>query len=450
MKVTSPKVELAVLRGMTHKDRKISGTLLGAVGVEHFSSPESIEIFHAITRNMKELGGSPSYRVMIDDPELSDEAREHFRESIAAVQSVADARKAAGTLNKYRQKRGLFNVGALIAERLKSSKLDLEKAMHDAAMALAATRSRKSETDSFVNFGKNSTAMRYVNAVLDDDISESIIPTGVKAFDDESMGLARGALFTIGANSGGGKSVAASALAVNMASMGYKVVLVPLEMSKKEMTARIMANVCNFDLTKLLGQKFASNDEKEKIRRKFKRWNKRVKNIGGQYTIFKPEEDLSIEEIYASLSAYHADVVIIDYIGLLKGVDGDDQVRALGQVARYAKINAENMNRVNVLCCQLNDDGKIKYSRAIAEHSANCWIWKATEESKADGGVTRVEQLKSRNSRGFPFLMRIAYNTMRIYDVDMDDDDAKTVQEQQPESSGKKKRKTLPNLAADI
>lgn len=446
LKIVSPKVELAVLRGMTHKDRKISGTLMGAVSAEHFHSPESVEIYQALTRSMKELGQVPSFRVLINDPELSEEARDHFRDSSAVVQTIADAKKAAATLNKYRQKRGLFNLTAMIAERLKAAKIDLDKTQHDASTALAAIRSRKSGDDSFVHFGKNSSAMKLVNSVLDDDIGESIIPTGVKAFDDESMGMARGALFTIGANSGGGKSVVASALAVNMASMGYKVVLVPLEMSKKEMTARIMANVCNVDLTKLLGQKFVG-DEKEKIRRKFKRWSKRTKEIGGQYTIFKPDEDLTIEEIYASLSAFHADVVIIDYIGLLKGVDGDDQVRALGQVARYAKINAENTNRVNVLCCQLNDDGKIKYSRAIAEHSANCWIWKATEDSKAEGGVTKVEQLKSRNSRGFPFLMRIAYNTMRVYDVDVDDDDAKDAHE---EVSGKKKRKALPNLAADV
>lgn len=440
-KIVSTKSELAVLRGMTHKNKAIAGTLMGAIDSEHFYSPEAVELYEAIHRNMKELGESPSYRVLIEDPDISESARDYFRDSIPAIQTIPDAKRAAKTLNKYRQKRQLFNLTAMLADRLKQTgKLDIEKTLNETATQLTKIRARKNNDQAFTHFGKGSNSLKIVNSILDDDISEDTIPTGIKAFDNESRGFARGALVTIGANSGGGKSVTASALAVNMASMGYKVVLVPLEMSRKEMTARIMANVCNTDLDKILGQTYVEG-EKEKVRKRFKRWSKKTAALGGQYTIYKPDEDQTIEEIYAALSAHHADVTIVDYIGLLKGVDGDDQVRALGQVARYSKINAENTNRVNILCCQLTDDGKIKYSRAISEHSAYCWIWQATEETK-ETGITKVNQLKSRNSRGFPFLIRIVYARMQIHDVDVDDGS--------DSSSLAPTSKALPNLAADI
>ena len=439
-KIVSVKAELAVLRGMTSKDKKIAGTLITGVDENYFFSPESLEIYRAIMRTMGVEGQSPTYRLMLEDPDLSDEAREHFRDSVATVQTIADASKAVRILNRYRQKRGLYNLVAFVSEQLKSSRIDIDLTLHRTATALNVVRSKKSTDDSFVHFGKNNSSMKLVNSILDDDNSEDIIPTGIDAFDDVSGGLARGALFTIGANSGGGKSVMASQLAVNMASKGYKVLLVPLEMSKREMTCRIIANVTKTDLTKIIRQQLATG-EKELVRKRFKRWLRKVKTKGGRYTVFKPQEDMTIEEIMAATNAYDCDVRIIDYISLLKGVDGDDQVRALGQVARYAKIHAEINHCVNILLCQLNDEGKIKYSRAISEHSANCWIWNATKETK-ETGVTKVEQPKSRNSLSFPFLIRIDYATMSIHKVDVGE-------ESESLGSVKENKKRLPNLASD-
>lgn len=441
-KIVSIKSELAVLRGMCHRDKKIAGTLISAIDDSYFYSPESVEIYSAIVRNMGELGTPPSYRLLIEDPEISDEAREHFRDSTPTIQTVKEAAKATRILNRYRQKRGLFNLAAYVGEQLKSSRIDIDNTLHRAGTALNVIRSKKSSDDSFIHFGKNNSSLKIVNSILDDDNSEDTIPTGIEAFDTVSGGIARGALFTIGANSGGGKSVMASALAVNMANRGYKVLLVPLEMSKREMTARIMANVTKTDLSDILLQRLATG-EKELVRKRFKRWVTKVKEKGGRYTIFKPEEDMTIEEIMASINAYDCDVVIIDYISLLKGVDGEDQVRALGQVARYAKINAENNHRANILLCQLNDEGKIKYSRAISEHSANCWVWKATAETK-ETGITKIEQIKSRNSLAFPFLVKIDYAKMRILRVDMEDNNDSLA------SVSKAKTAKLPNLASDV
>lgn len=453
VKVVSPKAELAVLRGMCSRDKKIAGTLIANVDENYFYSPESLEIYHAIIRNMGVEGRSPSYRLMIEDPDISTEARDHFRDSVASIQTVSDANKATKILNRYRQKRGLFNLAAFVGDQLKSSKIDIDLVLHKTATALNVVRSKKSTDESFIHFGKNNSSMGLVNSILDDDNSEDTIPTGIEAFDEVSGGLARGALFTIGANSGGGKSVMASALAKNMAQRGYKVVLVPLEMSKREMTCRIMANVTNTDLTDIIQQRLATG-EKELVRKRFKRWLKKVKEKGGRYTIFKPDEDMTIEEVMASVNAYDCDVVIIDYISLLKGVDGDDQVRALGQVARYAKINAENNHRVNILLCQVNDEGKIKYARAISEHSANCWIWMANKETK-ETGITKIEQPKSRNSLSFPFLVKILYAKMQIKKVDLDDNDAlSSIEEKEGREKegkkGSKKSKSLPNLASDV
>jgi hypothetical protein len=192
-------------------------------------------------------------------------------------------------------------------------------------------------------------------------------------------------------------------------------------MSKVEMTSRIIANLAELDVTRILQRRLATG-EKEKAYEKYSRWVKRVKARGGRLTVFKPQEDMDIEEVFASVGSYDADVVIVDYISLLKGADSDDAWQKLGAMARVAKINAEATNRVNVLLCQVSDEGKIRYARAISEHSTNSWVWVAAkEEREKEIGRIRIEQPKARNSRSFPFEVGINWGHMKIVEVDSSD-----------------------------
>jgi hypothetical protein len=204
-KLVSPRAELAVLRGMTSKDRKIAGTLISSIDDTYFYSPESVELYYAIKKQMAESGEAPTYRLLLEDPDLSDEAREHFKNSKPTVESVQDAKKAARILNGLRQRRGLFNIAAHINNEFKKPRVDIESLLDRTSTGLNIVRSRKSTQDSFVHFGKNNNSLDIVKSILWEDNSDNLIPTGIKAFDDVSGGLARGSMVTIGANSGGGK-----------------------------------------------------------------------------------------------------------------------------------------------------------------------------------------------------------------------------------------------------
>ena len=104
--------------------------------------------------------------------------------------------------------------------------------------------------------------------------------------------------------------------------------------------------------------------EKAKVKKKWKAFEKECKRLGGRFTIWDPEEDLSMEDVLNIAKPYNDDVVIIDYIGLLSGVDGDDAWQALGRVARYAKIWAKTNKKVVILAAQLSDDGQIILARS--------------------------------------------------------------------------------------
>ena len=456
MKTVSVKAELAALRGMCNRDPKIAGTLIQGINKSYFNIPESIELFESIHKYMADNGSPPTYRLLLEDPDLSKEARQYMRESVQTITDVKAAKKSIQVLDVYRKRRGLADIVDRIVAETGKAKFDVDTLLHKISENISHMNAKRSSDDAFVHFGKNDSSEKLINSILYDDNSEQIIPTGFKQFDRESGGFARGALVTIGANSGGGKSATASQMAINMASMGYKVLLVPLEMSKWEMTARIMANVTKTPLTNILTGRLATS-EKDEVRHKMRKWRKKVKAKGGRYTIYKPETDMTIEEIMAAISAVQCDVVIIDYISLLKGTDDENQWLKLGSAARYAKINAENMNRVNILLCQVDDAGKIRYAGAIKEHSANSWIWVTTKETK-ELGINIIEQIKSRNSKPFPFRVKTNLDIMRIKDAPMDDSlgsdpEAGGLGEIHDNEDGskkkKKKKKELKNLVVE-
>jgi hypothetical protein len=170
-------------------------------------------------------------------------------------------------------------------------------------------------------------------------------------------------------------------------------------------------------VTKVLQKRLAAG-EKELAETKYRRWSLKVKKAGGRLTVWKPKEDVTIEDTFAAVASLDADVVIVDYISLLAGTEGDDAWQQLGAIARLAKINAEATNRVNVLLCQVTEDGKIRYARAISEHSTNSWIWNTSKEERDKPvGRIKIEQPKCRNSKAYAFEVGFAWAHMDVVPV---------------------------------
>jgi len=416
-KIVSPRAELAVLRAMTHKNKRIAGLILSSVDETYFDGSEATELFEAIKRYRTTTGESPTYRLMLEDPDLSEEARDYFRNSEATVQSVEEAQKAVSILGKYRKSRGLYEIAVAIDQAMKSN-FNAEKTMEDVTKRLTALRNQRANKEEIVHFGKNNSSMELVKDLLYNDEVDDTIPTGIEPFDKESGGLMRGSLVTLGASSGGGKSLMATQLAINMATAGYKVLLLPLEMTKVEMTARLIANVAKMDVTRILQKKLATG-ERDLAFKRYRIWAKKVARHGGRITVYKPEAGVTVDEALAAASTYDADVRIIDYIGLLNGIDGDDQWQKLGAAARVAKLNADATKTVNILLCQVSEDGKIRYARAISEHSNNSWIWVVgKEEREKEVGRIQIDQPKARNSRAFRFEQGFNWGQMKVVSVE--------------------------------
>lgn len=415
-KLFNTPTEAIALRSLCSRDRHVSGTLLSRLDSTYFHLEEAQEAFAHIATYFGKKGEAPAFKLVCEDLGLSEDAREFLRSAEAAAKNVDQASQLVNSLNTYRQTRIFYKLAKTLIRNLEDTKIDPGKLVELIGNALSKAQLRKAEDAVIVNIGRDSNIREILAEILYEEENDDCIPTGFKTFDSVNGGFFRGSLVTIGGNSGGGKSIVANQLNTNQASLGYKTTLVPLEMSAKEMVSRTASGVSGMSSIDIFLKRLASG-EKDLVWKRMMRADKRIAAAGGRYSIFKPKEDLSIEELMAALHSLVSDVIYIDYISLLKGADGEDQWRKLGQIARFGKIYAESHNKVVVLLAQVNDEGKLRYSQAVKEHSSLSMVFVATKETK-EKGYLNVELQKSRNQVDRPFTLRIEYAKMQVRDLE--------------------------------
>lgn len=372
MKLVSTRTELALVRAGAHPDPSVSGTVLSGIDESYFYNDFTQEMYNRIQELVRERGEVPSWRNLLADPEISEETRDKLSKTeIPRLKTRAEALSSIRILNKYRQLRGLYELSSSINTQLKKEKVAVHEVLDSVTNDLGKLRQVRSDDAIIVKFGKGNNSTALVKSLINKEEESDFIPTGFSEFDDKNGGFGFGNLIVLGGSSGAGKSTLAAQLGINWSSMGEHVVMVPLEMTEREMTARVMANAAGLDVRKILHQKLTDN-EKELYLKSYSKFVRTRKKEGGTLSFFKPKSDMTIEEILACTYTMGPRIVIVDYISLLKGVDGDDAWQKLGAVARYCKIYAEVHHIIVVMLCQVSEEGKIRYAQAIKEHANYC------------------------------------------------------------------------------
>lgn len=211
-------------------------------------------------------------------------------------------------------------------------------------------------------------------------------------------------------------STMVSALAEKMAMFGAHVGIVPLEMNTEEMVMRDMARASGVDMTDLIApKKKMSPKARKKAYRAYKERTIAMDKRGGSVKIIEPGGDVDIQTLLHEARVFDFDVIMIDYVGLLKGAEGDRQWQELGNITRYCKIWAGLHNCVVIMAAQLSAEGLLRYSRTMEEHASYAWAWLPNELSK-EQGIFLVEQRKARQAKQFEFPIKIDFATMDVRD----------------------------------
>lgn len=357
---------------------------------EHFATESGTAAYKRLRAIQSKKGILLDWKTLVEDPGLGQNikgALNSFKQKPAVDKDSATS--LVEQLNSYRKIRGIKTLAETLYSKVRESDEDPDDILSGASNLLASV-SIGANGFNVNKIGKKGNTLKLVKDMLKGQVHR-YIPTGFNAFDNINHGIALGSFMMVAATTGGGKSAMLNKLSRNFALHGAKVGIVPLEMDNGQLMARTMADESKVSMTKLLDpMKRLTKKERNQIAKDYIKLEKNIKRAGGSLEMIQPDEDVDIESLLMYVKPKALDVVIIDYIGLLKGADGDDQPRMLSRIGRYCKRWAE-INKCVVICAaQLSDEGVVRYSRALAEHCLTGDTLISTPT-----GLVRIDQMVS-------------------------------------------------------
>jgi len=170
-------------------------------------------------------------------------------------------------------------------------------------------------------------------------------------------GLTSG-LHVIAAPSGHGKTLWAMEWAKETAKMGKKVLFLSLEMSAKDLGARVMSEMSEIELQKIVSHDFVGEQIQALSCLVGREENDWMENIFidafGSYDFIKIQPRL-----WEKMMQHKPDLVIVDYVQMI--YDSSDKSnmpsRVLGNIARDLKLFADNTSSAVLLLSQINREG---------------------------------------------------------------------------------------------
>lgn len=176
---------------------------------------------------------------------------------------------------------------------------------------------------------------------------ETQLKTGYPSIDEKIGSLCGGDLLILAAQTGMGKTCFTLNMITKIAKSGKKVLFFSFEMSLAQMQNRIIsaetginaAKIRNFTMTEVEIEKYYNYANSEA----FKSLNIEVCK---QY-------QNSIEEIKAIVAESNADIVAIDYLGLIKGGSGANRYEKITEISRELKLLALETNKPFIVLHQL-------------------------------------------------------------------------------------------------
>lgn len=363
---------------------------------EMFFQEKHKRIFSAI-RRCKSAGAVTDFFAVQSELERSGELEQvggpHELIDIASAMPVGDPEVARFHFNALAETltyREAHNVARKAAESfLQRSGSPMEVSAKLAEIGAVAARKRETISD------------QIDSLIIDLEQSErpERYGTGIGAIDNLDAGFGRGDLLTIAAPTSGGKSILLLQIALKAALEGKKVVIFSLEMPPKKILRRMLSNYINRPVKGV--SEGLRHGDMAAITRGIMDFKKLSLHIEPSVRDMDGVES-TVREFTAK---GNCDLVIVDYVQLLHLRElGKNETREqhVSEIVRRLKQIALQLNVGIATASQLNDEGKLRESRAIGMHSDHVWVIKKTE----DGDMIMMDKVRD-GERGIciPILM---------------------------------------------
>lgn len=201
---------------------------------------------------------------------------------------------------------------------------------------------------------------------MEGKVKEEVYPTGLLKLDRALKGgMHKGEMMTVASETGGGKSIYLVQAALANLMDGKSVLFFSLEMKAKDILTRMACNLAGYPIREPEEYKTVNKDELAKISAALLKLH--------QLPLEIVDGVAEIEEIEAQINRYtgenRADVIVVDYLQIISYDRVDSREGQLSEIARRLKLAALKNNVIVLTASQLNDEGRLRESRAIGMHS---------------------------------------------------------------------------------
>jgi len=263
------------------------------------------------------------------------------------------------------------------------------------------------------------------------------VSTGWKGIDQKLYGgLNRGEITIFAGGSGAGKSLFLQNFAVNWVQAGFNVVYISLELSEQLISMRLDSMVSGFGTKEIMKN---IDDVDLKVRMKGKQ--------AGKFRIKYMPSGITCNDIRAFLREYEiqsgvkVDALLVDYLDLMMPISGkvsaentfikdkfvSEELRNLAAERNMLLVTASQLNRSAVEEIEF-DHSHIAGGISKIQTADNV-VGIFTSNAMRDRGRYQIQFMKTRSSSGVGSKVDLKFNpdTLRIEDLDEDDEDATTV-----------------------
>lgn len=194
-----------------------------------------------------------------------------------------------------------------------------------------------------------------MNYLLDyDDILKTMVKTYYSSIDALIGGFQPGNFTILAGATGAGKTCAMLNLIVAMAKHGKKVLLFSLEMTADELLNRIIAMTAGINSTNLRNRNLTTDEMEKYVRYTESKTFKILQENISIHTRY----DITVEDITAVVQSSKADIVCIDYLGLIASNSSPNSYERVSDISRKLKILANTCKKPVIALHQLNRGAK--------------------------------------------------------------------------------------------
>lgn len=423
----SQKSELRFIRTVTSNEIKETTRLiiLGKISsTDFFYYPPCVAAYSRIMQSMRKNSELIEYDDLLEDPAIEKDYREVLENSdIDPCASKSEVKRMLAVLERFRKIRSIYVTAQNIMTSLNAEKFEVDSIIDTATSNVSKARQLTTMTDEIVVIGKGGNAHDALHRSLYGK-RKPIYKTGFSGYDAINGGLPTEGVLLVAATTSGGKSVFLMNLLKNLYVLNkISVCRASFEMSERQELNRLLSNLTNIPYKKF-AQDLLTKGEKKYIEQEFEKFFNFGERNDCRFASSTPECDMSLDDVFIRFKPYGYDVIAIDYVGLLKGMNVDKQWQVMADATKQAKNYSRSTQSLVILLAQLNGEtGNLKYSQGMKDNVDLMLQWDYSKQEVRDTHIVDINITKARDGELGVFSLHEMFQVMRLDNHTSGDDD---------------------------